>query len=310
MTSMKRMITFALFTSLIAAPLLHAEVRLMLDESKVLPGTPTGFTIVVTNPRLTPLQLPQFLWLVATNQDVAKFRISAYNVTDTAAIGLAPDQRTIPPGETREFRFDPSPVLVGSPWFTDGRLSRPGMYRLRAVFAPGVEANGEFDATHALASKEEPLTIAVESPEDAAVWEWMQTKGGGKWGQGEWMSQPFADFVMNNHPGSGYALYAAIFQPRDAKMQNPALAEQAARFPNKSYSDQLKLLMIQYHQQAADILRRSDVRAAADEAEAARKLASELAASSRSSSVRAQAQRHLAETPTRELLMQQQPQKR
>ena len=148
----------------------------------------------------------------------------------------------------------------------------------------------------------------MESPEDAAVWEWMKTKGGGKWGQGEWMSQPFADFVMKNHPQSGYALYAAIFQPRDEKWQNPALAEQAARFPNKSYSDQLKLVTVQYHQQAADILRHSYVGAAADEADAARKLASELAASSRSSSVRAQAQRLLATTPTRETLMQQ-PQK-
>jgi hypothetical protein len=174
------------------------------------------------------------------------------------------------------------------------------------VFAPEVNAKGEFNAAHALASKEEVLTIAAESPEDVAVWEWMRAKGRGKWGQGEWMTHPFADFVMKNYPQSSYALYAAVFLPRSETAVNPALAAQAARFPNKSFSDQLKLIIVQYHQQAADILSRSDVRAAADEAEAARKLASALAGSSRSSTVRAQAQRHLAETPTREMLMQSQ----
>lgn len=56
------------------------------------------------------------------------------------------------------------------------------------------------------------------------------------------MSQPFADFVMKNHPNSGYVLYAAIFQPRDERMKNPALAEQVVRFPNKSYTNQLRLV--------------------------------------------------------------------
>lgn len=303
---MKRMISIALFTVLMAARVAVADVRLLLDEPSVLPGAPTGFTIVVTNPGTKALQLPPALWLVATGEDVATFRVSAYGVTDNASVPLTAAQRTVPAGETREFRFDPSPVLVGSPWFTDGRLSQPGRYRLRAVFAPSVEANGEFNAAHGLASKEEMLTVAVESADDAAVWEWMRTKGAGKWGQGEWMTQPFADFVMKNHPKSNYALYAAIFQPRDARMHNPALAEQAARFPHKSYTDQLKLVMVQYHRQAADMLRHSDTRAAGDEADAARKLASELKARSRSSLVRAEAERLLAETPKRELLLQQQ----
>jgi len=83
--------------------------------------------------------------------------------------------------------------------------------------------------------------------------------------------------VTTNHPKSGYTLYAAIFQPRDETAPNPALAEQAARFPRKSYTDQLRLVLVQYHQQAADILRHSNVHAAAEQAEAARKLAADLA---------------------------------
>lgn len=297
-------ITIALLL-IMAASVASAEVRLTLDESKILPGTPTGLTVTVTNEDLSPLQLPQSLWLVATDREGMSFLVSPFSVSDNASVKVAADQRIIPPGQTRELRFDPSPVLVGSPWFTDGRLSQPGTYRLRAVFAPSIAPNGSFDAAGAIVSNEETLAIAVETPEDAAVWAWMQSKGDGKWGQGEWMTQPFADFVMKNHPRSSYALYAAIFQPRDAKGMNPALTEQAARFPNKSYSEQLELIVVQYHLQAADILRHSDVKAAAEHAEAARKLASELAGRSRSSQVRAQAQKHLAETPAREVWMQQ-----
>lgn len=312
MKSMKRMITIALFTALMTAPLINADVRLMLDESTVLPGTPTGFTIVVTNPGKTALQLPSALWLVATDEDVETFRVSPYNVSDNPGIWISPERRIVPPGETREFRFDPSNVVAGSTWFTDGRLSPPGKYRLRAVFAPNVEANGDFNAAHALASKEELLSIAVESDDDAAVWEWMKTKGRGQWGQDEWLSQPFWDFVWKNHPESSYALYAVIFLPvQYHEQRNDLLLEQANRFPQKSYSDQLKLYVVREHQQAADIFRRSDLSAAADEAEAARKLASELVANSRSSTVRAEAQRLLAAIPKREVWMQlQQPQKR
>jgi len=302
----------AAFAALLASPLVNADVRLILDESTVLPGTPTGFTIFVTNPSKTALHLPPSLWLVATNEDVATFRVSAYNVSDNAAVAISADQQTVAPGETREFRFDPSVALVGSPWFTDGRLSQPGKYRLRAVFAPKVEANGEFNAAHAYASNEELLTCAVETEDDAAVWEWMQAKGRGLWGQGQWMQYPnaFSEFVLKNHPESSYALYAVIFLPAQYHDQKDRiLAEQADRFPQKSYSDQLKLHVAYGHQQAADILRRSDVRAAADEADAARKIASELIANSRSSLVRAQAQRLLEETPERQTLMRQEPQR-
>lgn len=308
MKSMNRTITIALFTTLMAPPMIHGEVRLMMDETTVLPGTPTGFTIVVRNRDKTALQLPDGLWLVATDEDVETFRVSAYNVSDSAAIAVPREQRTVPPGETREFRFDPSPVLVASPWFTDGSLSRPGKYRLRAVFAPNVDDNGDFNAAHALASKEELLTIAAESPDDAAVWEWMRATGGEKWGQGQWMQFPeeFTAFVWKKYPESSYALYAVIFLPVEYHSQKDRLlAEQASRFPQKSYSDQLRLRIVYGHQQRADTLRHSDRRAAADEAETGRKVASELAANSRSSTVRTEARRLLAAIPPREVWMRQ-----
>ena len=201
-------------------------------------------------------------------------------------------------------RFDPSVVLVGSPWFTDGRLSRPGVYRLRAVFAPEVAPDGTYDAAKAIASKEEQLQVATASDEDAAVWRWMAERGRGSWGQNAWMSHPreFAEFVMTKHPDSEYALYAAIFLPTRTEMV-PVLLEQAKRFAGKSFSEQAKFLVAQYHWEEMAILSQSNPTAAAERADAARKLASDIATTSRSAPLRKSAKDLLARTPTREQLL-------
>lgn len=299
---MKRAIV-TVFFSLIVTLATAAEVRLALDESSVLPGTPTGFTITVTNPEKHALQLPAGLWLVATNDEFETFRVSQYGASDGAAATVPEMERSIAVGGTREFRFDPSVVLVGSPWFTDGRLSRPGTYRLRAVFAPEVAPDGTYNAAHGLASKEVELKVETTSDDDAAVWRWMEERGRGSWGQNAWLSQAgeFAKFVMANHPQSSYALYAAIYLPRPEMM--PILLEQTRRFPEKSFSDHAKFLLAHYHWEEFGMLSRSDARASADEADASRRLASEVATTTRSSLLRKSAQDLLAKTPTREQLL-------
>jgi hypothetical protein len=142
-----------------------------VDEATVLPGTPTGFTITVTNTGKQTVKLPAYLWLVATNDEFETSLVNMYDTSGTAAgAAILPEAEcTVPAGGTREFRYDPSVVLVGSPWFTDGRLSRPGTYRLRAVFAPEVALDGTYNAAHGIASKEEELMVATGSDEDAAV---------------------------------------------------------------------------------------------------------------------------------------------
>ena len=282
----------------------NADVRLAIDEASVLPGTPTGFTIIITNPGKKAIQVPPALWLIATNEDFQTFRVSAYNSSDTAAMIIPDEQRTIAAGGQREFRYDPSTVLAGSPWFSDGRLSKPGKYRLRAVVAPEVQPNGQFNAAGAFASDEQPLTVAVESDDDAAVWKWMDERG--LWEKDPWTSVPpeFAEFVMKEHPESGYALFAAIFiRHRQQKM--PLLAEQAERFARKSFADQAKLLLAQFHSLTVAELSQSDMKRAADASDTARHIASELERNSRSSNVRAQARDLLRQTPTREQLMRQ-----
>ena len=48
---MKNRFSIAVLIALLAATFASAEVRLTLDDSKILPGTPTGVTVVVSDPR-------------------------------------------------------------------------------------------------------------------------------------------------------------------------------------------------------------------------------------------------------------------
>jgi hypothetical protein len=279
------------------------DARLVLDEASLLPGTPTGLSVSVTNRGLEPFELPPLLWLMATNQAGASMTLRAQATDDASPV--AGDLRIVPPGATREFRYDPTVAIVGSPWLTDDRLL-PGSYSLRAVFAPRVEPNGAYDRGGAVVSNEAALNIAVESAEDAAVWEWMKAHGGGRWGDHAWLTPhaDFAAFVMKEHPTSHYALFAAPFvRMRDHGDPSPLLEEQARRYPNKSFTDQLKLMMVQYHVQALQTARRlADTYRAANESDAARSIASELMRDSRSSTVRATAKELFEKTPSREQL--------
>jgi len=279
------------------------DARLVLDEASVLPGTPTGLSVFVANRGDEPFELPAFLWLTATSEAGGSVALRAYTTDDASPV--AADLRIVPPAATREFRYDPTVAIVGSPWLTDDRLL-PGRYNLRAVFAPRVEPDGTYDRSGAVVSNEAALNVAVESAEDAAVWAWMKQHGGGRWGDHAWLAPhaDFAAFVMKEHPTSHYALFAAPFvQMRDHGDPSPVLEEQARRYPNKSFTDQLKLTMLQYHVQALHTAqRRADVYRAGNESDAARAIASELLRYSRSSAVRATAKELFDKTPTREQL--------
>lgn len=307
---MNRTFIATLFSLLVGAAAFAAspapDVRLALDETALLPGTPTGVTVTIANSGDHEVRLPSSLWLTAADEAGKTFTLRASEASDGAAAGVAPEARIVPARSSRELRFDPVFFILGSPWFLDERLT-PGRYRVRAVFAPLVHPDGTFDAASAVASNEQELTIAAASDEDRAVWQWMLQKGGGKWGQREWAQyyRDFGEFVARDHPRSEYALFAAAFQPH-AHGEVPAmLAEQVGRFPSRSFSDQAKLLLVQIHQQGMSTARlQANMQRAAEESDAARALASELLNNSRSSRVRASARELLEGIPTREQLMQ------
>ena len=184
----------------------------------------------------------------------------------------------------------------------DQRLWTPGVYRLRAVLAPEVKPDGSFDEASALRSDENALTVALPSPEDAAVWGWMREQ---KWDEQSWGMRPwqFAKFVNQYHPKSQYMLYAAIYLPKKGEGPSPILLELVNRFPNKSFTEQVKLLIVQYYERSESLARhQSNLYVAANESDEARAIASELMHNSRSSNVRAFAKELLDRIPTREQL--------
>ena len=284
------------------APVVH----LILDEALVLPGTPTGLTVIIRNPGARDALLPSALWIVATNESGQTFTLPAHMVTGGMAAAVPAELRTIPSATSRELRFDPIVFMLGSPWLIDERLTTPGKYQLRAVFVPDVKQDASFDPTTAVVSKEEVLTVALPSNDDAAVWEWMQRTGGGKWGQREWSNHyiEFGVYVMGNHPRSQYALFAAFFQRHKHGEVPPHVEELVQRYPTTAFTDQVKLLLVQIHQQGLSNARlQADMYHAAEESDVARALATGLMQNSRSSLVRATAKDLLDRTPTREQLL-------
>ncbi len=288
------------------------DVRLTLDDSTVLPATPTGITVTVENHGDKALQLPAFLWLVAIKGESKALRLQrlaavAPNHDADAVAALIPvENRTLLPGAAREFRFDSSIDVAASPWFMDEQLWVPGQYRLRAIFAPEVTADGSYAADASVLSNEQPLTVSVPSGDDAAVWQWMQQN---HWNGQSWAyaARQLADFILKDHPKSEYALFAAFYFPVVDDRPVPAYEELLVRYPNKSFTDRLKLRRIYYYQQSSYVAyRHGDLYRAANDAETARGLATTLMETSRASTVRASAKDFLQHIPTRQQLMQKQ----
>src|SRR5436305_9628020 len=96
-------LVFLATTALASSP--AADVRLALDEASVLPGTPTGLSITVTNHGHERLELPPLLWLVAKNEIGETFTLRALLTTDGIAMTVPAEQRPIEPGASREFRY-------------------------------------------------------------------------------------------------------------------------------------------------------------------------------------------------------------
>ncbi len=283
-----------------------AQARLVIDDTSILPATPTGVTVTVLNTGPTVLHLPSALWLTATSEAGQTFMLRSSTLfhEDGGAEVIPEALRTIVPNASAELRFDPSIAVVGSRWFMDNQIWAPGRYRLRAVFSPGVKADGTYDASAAIVSDEQTLTVAVHSADDAAVWRWLREQ---KWNEQAWLSRPseLARFVMKEHSSSEYALFVALYLPVANDQPSPAFDELIKRFPAKSFTEQVKLRRIFHYQQSSTLAyRHADLYRAVNDAEAGRELASGLVQSSHSSTVRAAAKDYLDHIPTRERLME------
>lgn len=292
------LINIATFVAAVAAasPL---NVQLTLDDDTLLPGTATGLTVRVQNTSNSGIELPPALWIVATKGDGQSFVVRMHNFHDTEGQDLIRD-RVLSAKSATELRYDPSPVVGGSPWFMDRKLWAPGSYTLKAVLAADVTPDGAYEAKSAVTSNQANLTISAADPEDAAVWAWMKERA---WSEDAWLTRPrlLADFVAQSHPHSAYMLYVAAFFPMPAQDEPaPVFLEQISRNPKKSFTDQLRLLLVHYRQQTSyAAYRQGDINRAAADADAARDIASALAKNSRSANVRKEAAERLKQLPTR-----------
>lgn len=230
-----------------------ADVALHLDESTVLPGTPTGLTLTVSNGSGRELELPSLVWLIASTAEGKSFPLRTSLSGEGKPLPVPEEVRRIAPGGTHEIRFDVPHVVQGAPWLLDERIAAPGEYRLRAVFAKTVDAAGLYDVGSALASSEVVYTVEQPAGEDEKVWRWMVEKAGGPWGERAWFRQPgeLAEFVLTRHPSSRYALYAAIWAPwKDLDRQEAILRRVIDENPEIAFADQLELELARRHHRA------------------------------------------------------------
>jgi hypothetical protein len=289
------------------------DVKLTLDEASVLPRMPTGLTITVTNGSDKGLHLPSAIFLLATNEAGETVVLNAYSGS-MAVAHVAEAERDIAPGASHEFRFDAESVSVGSPWLVDSRLSKPGTYRLRAVFGetqtdPGavidnVTQQGEFDRSNGLFSDVAMLRVAVVSDEDRAVWQWLKDRPG----EGP-IPTGFPSFVIDQHPQSGYALYASVwYGPTDFETKATLMQGVIKRFKPSPFTEQVQLNLLQRYRIAAmDSQGGHRVKEAADRYQKARDLAADLIENAHSAVVRKQAKGFLETTPTHEEVLHPQP---
>lgn len=281
-----------------------ADVALVLDESTVLPGTPTGLTLTVSNRGEGELELPAAVWLIASTADGKSFPLRTLLSDQGRPLPVPDDLRRIAPGGTREIRFDVPHVVQGAPWLLDERIVEPGEYQLRAVFAETVDAVGRYDVASALASG--PIAYTVERPagEDEKVWRWMVEKAGGPWGEQAWFRRPgeLAAFVLTEHPSSRYALYAAIWAPwKDLDRQETILRRVVEENREIAFTDQLALELARRHHRAfLRSYQRGDLEGAERERVSTAAIAGRLATEGRSSTVMKEAGQLIECLPTHE----------
>ncbi len=310
MNNIRRTICAFLLSALVTAT--HAmasgpvDVKLAFDEASVLPRMPTGLTVTVTNGSTKALHLPSSIFLLATNEAGETVVLNAYSGSMVVA-RVAESERNVAPGASHEFRFDAESVSVGSPWLVDTRLSKPGMYRLRAVFGetetdPGavidnVTPQGDFDRTNGLFSDVATMKVAVVSDDDRAVWQWLKERPH----EGP-IPTGFPAFVIDHHPQSGYALYASVwYGPVDFETQARLMEGVIKRFKASPFTEQVQLNLLQRYRIAAmDSHSGRRIRETAERYQKARDLAADLIENAHSAVVRKQAKEFLETTPTRE----------
>lgn len=217
------------------------DFKLRLEPTVTLPGIPVGLYATLTNVSSESVRLPEYVLLRVTPQTGEPFIAEYGHNSHVAPLaeGISEgESHVLPPGKTIELEFPLTYQLAEPFWFSDYRLSGPGIYQLKLILDPWPDSNllseeairpDESDKpkkTEPIVSNEVTVTVSLPYGEDLLVWnallERTQNKGWGAW---EWGTQGFsaAKLIWDQYPTSNYAPYVATIVPRPTREERVAI---------------------------------------------------------------------------------------
>jgi len=267
---------FALVAALMVAEAVLAQqtssvqARLIVPDTRVLPGVPFDMWIEVQNPADTVVSVGLFPHLLVSIEGRDPFVITPQDDDYPILLKSSPSQGgqpieylTLAPGEKRVLTLPIRRSLIGAQFFADYRLSPPGRYTLAvrldafpqiaARTTPPLTFRGTVVTSSAVVDRIEP------TGSDAKGWQRMQEVANGRWaitqitvavtsGHPRSMSleeaikrgNVFAE-ILERYRDSSYVPYAMLAQAPFEEKQLDRVFEVIERFPTSPVVELLHL---------------------------------------------------------------------
>ena len=279
------------------------SLHLALDTHKTLPSVPVGLTITASNESDAPVTLPRILWMRLDRGDGHPVLLPASNASGPPdGVGVADAAHSIPPHSSRIIcSLRPDIYLAGMPWLSHRLVAGVGTFRLTAI---ANDVTPDISESNLLASNRAELEATPFTDEDRKAWAWLEQRDAAGWTALSWLMKPWADELLATFPRSNYAPYALAFARTVTLHEEDALIRRVlSSFPEFTFADDLKLDVARRYRD--EFLRRrvDNVSDAAENAEAARALANEVMAHTKTPELQARAEEILTHTPPRAELM-------
>lgn len=200
----------------------RAEIETI--PTRVLPGIPAIFRVSLQNEGRSAVIVENGAILEAALGDGGFFQLRWQGEERSGMFSEPAGPIRLAAGEHRRFLFGSSMETFENIWFSDTRLCRPGVVRLRFRLGAVVDDNRdslerENDAYSLL--EQQPLTeivsavtvLEIEQPKgvDREAWRYLEEAGRGVWCGSHWLTEQAAlETILQRWPDSRYAPYAAL----------------------------------------------------------------------------------------------------
>lgn len=278
-----KMTLYRLYLSLVALVFVPVAwgapaLTLTVDPSRVLPGIPPAFHVVVTNDSDDEVVLPEKVLLRVYPSNgvpfIAEWGASQEHRYSNARI-FGPERRRVAAHATtdtwvRSYSLDQS---LG--WFYDARLGLPGTYRLQLLLlddcrefsiAQALPVSVENFLPVRLVSSEAVLTVESPKGADENLWEQLQRMAKrhhmAAWSPMLYNDIGWPEFVrtaVEKYPGSAYAAFVARDYAEDSAGNRLTAEARIAKVrgvlqaqPQTPVRDSLRLYLAQTEVQAGD----------------------------------------------------------